>query len=356
MRLSQTRNGEPVSAMNRPEEQSRTFMVTSDEVHMRLDVFLSTRRDCVTRSQARKIIDGGLVRLNGTGAKPATRLRSGDIVVVAPFNSPESSVVPEDIPLNVIYDDEALLVIDKPAGVVVHPAAGHHSGTLVNALMFHCDGLSGIGGVKRPGIIHRLDKHTSGIMIVAKTDDAHVALSRQFKEHTIKKVYRAVVHGDMDGDTGVIELPVGRHPTDRKKMSTRSRHGKPALTRWRVVQRFGAVTSLDVQIKTGRTHQIRVHLHAVGHPIIGDTIYGDSHKRINAMKDTELRRVLAAMTRQALHAATIGFIHPVTTSYMECSAPLPADMTTLCAELTRLMHEAPGSRRGIDNAGNGLTA
>ncbi|MBN2568775.1 MAG: RluA family pseudouridine synthase [Deltaproteobacteria bacterium] len=322
--------------MNLPEGEKSEFVVTDEGAGARVDLFLSMQRDLLTRSRVKKIIDEGLVWVNGKHAKPSARLRAGDIVVAIEKEPRECSIAPEDIPLAVVYEDSSILLVDKPAGMVVHPAAGHFSGTLVNALMFHCDGLSGIGGVKRPGIIHRLDKNTSGIMIVAKTDEAHIGLSQQFKSHRVKKIYQALVHGDVKGESGTIERPIGRHPKDRKKMSARSRRGKSALTRWNVFRRFGRITLLEVRIETGRTHQIRVHLNDAGYPVVGDDVYGNSKKRINTMAGTELAEALKKIKRQALHACLIGFHHPVTDAYMEFTAPLSADMTGLCKELERL--------------------
>lgn len=331
--------------MNLPEGERRKILVTDDETGTRLDVFLSRQYDPVTRSRIKRMIDEGLVGVNGEHAKPAARLKAGDIVVVVKVEPRDAAVVPEDIPLAIMYEDSSILIVDKSAGMVVHPAAGNYSGTLVNALLFHCDGLSGIGGVKRPGIVHRLDKHTSGLMVVAKTDEAHNGLSRQFKGHSVKKIYRALVHGDIEGDRGIIEMPIGRDPKDRKKMSPRSRRGKPALTAWTVARRFGGVTLLDVRIKTGRTHQIRVHLSARGYPLIGDDVYGNSRKKVRALQDRALREVLLRMKRQALHASVLGFYHPVSNAYMEFNAPLPADMAGLCRDLERLGDSASSSER-----------
>jgi 23S rRNA pseudouridine1911/1915/1917 synthase len=234
----------------------------------------------------------------------------------------------QDIPLQILYEDRYLLVIDKPAGMVIHPAPGHREGTLVNAILHHCDDLSGIGGVIRPGIVHRLDKDTSGVLLVAKNDETHRHLSDQFKTHQVKKTYKALVFGSPGEDEGVIKLPVGRHPEDRKKMSTKSRRGKDAVTRWRVVGRYGEVTLLDVDIETGRTHQIRVHLSDLGHPVVGDRVYGGTG-RLKSVKDAALRSRLSAVPRQALHAWRIGFTHPVENREMEFTAPLPEDMQPL---------------------------
>jgi len=322
--------------MNLPEGERREFLIADDERGTRLDVFLSRHYDPVTRSRIKRMIDEGHVWVNGEHAKPAARLRGGDRIVAVRVEPRDAALTPEDIPLAIVYEDSAMLIVDKPAGMVVHPAAGNYSGTLVNALLFHCEDLSGIGGVKRPGIIHRLDKQTSGLMVVAKTDEAHNGLARQFKAHRVQKIYRTLVHGDIRGETGIVALPIGRDPKNRKKMSPRSRSGKPALTTWRVVRRFGDVTLLDVRIKTGRTHQIRVHLSAEGYPLVGDNVYGNSGKRITALRDRELRAVLQGMKRQALHALRLGFCHPLNNDYMEFESPLPADMDDLCRGLERL--------------------
>jgi 23S rRNA pseudouridine1911/1915/1917 synthase len=212
--------------------------------------------------------------------------------------------------------------------MVVHPAAGHFQDTIVNAILYHCQNLSGIGGVLRPGIVHRLDKGTSGLLVVAKSDEAHQGLAGQFKRHEVKKTYTALVYGNPKEDEGQIDLPMGRHPVDRKKMSTKSRHSKEALTTWKVHERFGVATMLDVDIVTGRTHQIRVHLSAMGLPVIGDSVYGNP-KRADAVHNTFVRSKLKTMKRQALHAARIRFVHPITCQDMMFSSPLPDDMTAL---------------------------
>jgi len=322
--------------MKLPEGERLEFVVADEGRDTRIDVFLSRQDNLLTRSQIKRIIEEGFVWLNGKSTKPGTRLKGGDIVVVVKVEPKEYSVVPEDIPLTVVYEDDSILLVDKPAGMVVHPAAGNYRGTLVNALLFYCADLSGIGGVKRPGIVHRLDKYTSGIMVVAKSDRAHIGLSSQFKEHKVKKVYMVLVHGDVKGDQGIIELPIGRHVKERKKMSTKSRKGKLALTRWKITERFGAATLLEVRIETGRTHQIRVHLNTEGYPVVGDDIYGNSKKRVNSIKDNLAREILKKMKRQALHASSIGLYHPVTGSCMEFLSPLPGDMAYVCEELHRL--------------------
>ncbi|MDD5713004.1 MAG: RluA family pseudouridine synthase, partial [Smithellaceae bacterium] len=256
----------------------------------------------------------------------------GDVVVFSVPAPAASDLVAQDIPLSIIYEDASLLVIDKPAGIVVHPAPGHPEGTIVNAILHHCDDLCGIGGVQRPGIVHRLDKDTSGLLVVAKTDQAHRSLTEQFKSHQVRKTYLTLVVGDPREDDGVIDLPVGRHPVDRKKMSTLSRRGREALSRWRVKERFGRVSLLEVDIETGRTHQIRVHLSAAGYPVVGDSVYGGT-KRAAGIEDVAARNRLKAFKRQALHAARLGFSHPVSGKELSFVSPLPEDMTELCAFL-----------------------
>ncbi len=309
------------------------FIVAGNDNGTRLDVFLSRQNISLSRSQVQRLIEEGKVRVNNTVPKAGCRLRGGDTVVLRQDEPKLYHVHPENIPLSIVYEDAFLVVVDKPAGMVVHPAAGNFQGTLVNALLHHCTDLSGIGGVLRPGIVHRLDKDTSGLIVVAKSDRAHQALAEQFKEHRVEKTYNALVLGDMEGEEGVVDSPVGRHPVDRKKMSTKSRRGKEALTRWRVKERYGILTLLDVRIETGRTHQIRVHLHSIGHPVLGDNVYGNSARRLQLFQDTILRSKLKGMKRQALHASRLGFYHPMTRRYQEFSSHLPEDMGDLCCFL-----------------------
>ncbi len=316
------------------------YAVTADGEDVRLDVYLTGRgRDAgLSRSQIRKAVEEGRVLVNGRRVKAGHRLREGDAVELAIPEPVPLDVQPEAIPLSVLFEDEHLLVVDKPAGMVVHPAAGHSSGTLVHALLHHCRDLSGIGGVLRPGIVHRLDRDTSGLLLVAKTDGAHRGLAAQFRERSIDKTYLAVVLGAPPADAGEVLLPVGRHPSDRKKMSTRSSRGRDAVTRWRVRERFGVATLLEVGLLTGRTHQIRVHLASQGYPVLGDTVYGRSGL-LKSVSDMETRSILRGMKRQALHAARIAFRHPLQGVPLSFESLLPADMAGLCEALRgRRMH------------------
>lgn len=311
------------------DDPKQSYVVADEDRGVRLDVFLAQKYPVLSRSQVKKLIEDGEIRVNESGvSKAGLKLRSGDVIAFTMREAQPSEVAAQDIPLKILYEDRHLLVIDKPAGMVIHPAPGHREGTLVNAILHHCDDLSGIGGVIRPGIVHRLDKDTSGVLLVAKNDETHRHLSDQFKAHHVKKTYKALVFGSPGEDEGVIALPVGRHPADRKKMSTKSRRGKDAITRWRVAGRYGEVTLLDVDIETGRTHQIRVHLSNLGHPVVGDRVYGGTG-RLKSVKDAALRARLSAMPRQALHAWRIGFTHPILNQEMEFIAPLPEDMQSL---------------------------
>ena len=308
------------------------FTVGPAEGGLRLDLFLTGQKTGLSRSQVQRAVDEGQVRVNGSPARSGRKLKAGDEVAVRLPAAKPSGILPEAIPLSILYEDAALLVIDKPAGLVVHPAAGHAAGTLVNALLHHCRDLSGIGGVLRPGIVHRLDKETSGLLVVAKSDAAHQGLAAQFKRHEVKKTYQALVYGEPRAEGGRIEAAVGRHPSDRKKMSTQSRRGRSAVTVWRVRERYGVAALLDVDIETGRTHQIRVHLTDLGHPVVGDRVYGGAG-RIRTVGDPVARARMKAMDRQALHAWRLAFSHPVTGERMQFTAPLPADMAGLCAFL-----------------------
>lgn len=305
-----------------------SFTVSPEQNGLRLDVFLAQADASFSRSQIKYAIEEGDVLVNDREPKASQHLKTGDVVTLHVEPAVEAVAVPQDIPLDIVYEDTSIIVVNKPAGMVVHPAPGNPDRTLVNALLFHCHDLSGIGGVLRPGIVHRLDKETSGLIVAAKTDEAHRSLSAQFEKHDVHKKYLALVWGDVKGAGGEIVLPVGRHPVDRKKMSTKSRHGKDALTLWKVRERFGAATLLDIEIKTGRTHQIRVHLTERGWPVIGDAVYG-TH-RMQTIKDATLKSALKGFDRHALHAAQLSFVHPQKNERMVFSAPMPSDMKDLC--------------------------
>ncbi|MEN6465242.1 MAG: RluA family pseudouridine synthase [Syntrophaceae bacterium] len=304
-------------------------VISESDSGKRLDIFLAAKESSLSRSQIKRMIEDGSVLVNGKNVKAGYSLKRGDSVSLTPKEPVELETLPQDLPLKILFEDSSIVVVDKPAGMVVHPAAGNYDGTLVNAILYHCRGLSGIGGVIRPGIVHRLDKDTSGLIVVAKTDEAHRELSDQFKKHLVTKVYYAFAFGNFKEDEGVIEAAVGRHPVDRKKMSVYSRRGKEALTRWKVVERYGFLSFLEIRIETGRTHQIRVHLNSIGHPILGDNIYGNSAKRLQAIQDTKIRSRLKSLKRHALHAGRLAFAHPRTHEKVEFEAPLPEDMEDL---------------------------
>lgn len=288
-----------------------TFAVSEEGEGNRLDRYLSEQIESLSRSYLQRLIADGLVRLNGEPTQARTLTKFGDEIKVFVPEPVALEVKAEDIPLDIVYEDEALLVVNKPQGMVVHPAAGNYTGTLVNALLFHCDGqLSGINGVARPGIVHRIDKDTSGLLVVAKTNEAHGALAEQIKVHDFTRVYHAIVCGNIKEDEGKIDLPVGRHPVERKKMCVNPENGRNAVTYFTVKERFGEYTYVTCKLETGRTHQIRVHMSHIGHPIIGDPVYG--------------RKDSFGLKGQALHAAVLGFRHPMTQEYMEFSAPLPS--------------------------------
>ncbi len=308
-----------------------SFKIDKEESGRRIDIFLASRPELsLSRAQVQKAILAGKVLLNDLPAKAGQRLREGDRLFFEKLPAVSCHVLPEDIPLQIVYEDQDLLVIDKPAGMVVHPAAGNYRGTLVNALLFHCRDLSGIGGVMRPGIVHRLDRGTSGLMVVAKNDVAHQGLATQFKVREVRKVYLALVYGNVRDEEGEVDAPVGRDRADRKKMSTSSRRGKAARSRWCVLARYGSLALLQVEIETGRTHQIRVHLHHIGYPIVGDGSYGGGPKRAQAFSDTLLRAKLKTLSRPALHAARLEFTHPRTGRPMSFVSPLPEDIASLC--------------------------
>jgi 23S rRNA pseudouridine1911/1915/1917 synthase len=300
------------------------FRVENTGAGQRLDLVLAEAAG-IARTQARRWIDEGRVLLNARPARAGQKVRAGDALEATPPEPEPARATAEALPLEVLHEDEDMIVIDKPAGMVVHPAPGHSRGTLVNALLHRCSDLAGVGGVLRPGIVHRLDKGTSGVMVVAKHDLAHHALARQFKSHTIERMYRAIVRATPRAEEGRVDRAVGRHPHDRKRMSVATAHGREAHTAWRVRARFArsGCAELEVRPETGRTHQIRVHLASAGMPILGDPVYGGS----------SLGKTLVPLSRPALHAALLGFLHPRSALPVRFEAPLPADMAGCLAAL-----------------------
>ena len=275
----------------------------------RLDKFVKI--DSLTRSAVQKLIEDGRVTVNGETERVSYKVCTGDVVEVSDFEPKELDVKPENIPLDIVYEDDELLVVNKGKNMVVHPAAGNYSGTLVNALLYHCKGnLSGINGVIRPGIVHRIDKDTSGLLLVAKTNRAHISLAEQIKEKSVKRRYICIANGVIETNRGVIDAPIGRHMSERKKMAVTSKNSKNAVTHFEVLERFCDYTYLTCRLETGRTHQIRVHLKYIGHPVLGDAVYGPKKNEFN-------------LTSQVLHAKMIGFVHPVTGDYMEFDSEIP---------------------------------
>ncbi len=305
------------------------LQVSADHVAERLDRFLDDRLPDLTRSQIKRLIDEGAVTLDGSASKAGTRLRGGEEICVVLPEPVAASAQAEEIPLTVLYEDSALIVVNKPAHLVVHPAPGHQSGTLVNALLHHCQDLSGVGGELRPGIVHRLDKDTSGVMVATKDDRTHQYLAKQFKAHTIQRRYRALVHGNVTNAKGTIDQPIGRHPVHRKKMSTTARVNRHAVTHWQVLRRYeeDRLTLVDLSLETGRTHQIRVHLAESNHPVVGDPLYGGA-SRAKAISDLALRQMLSGLDRQFLHAWQLGFEHPEGRA-MRFQAALPPELQNI---------------------------
>lgn len=319
-------------------DRIETLTVTEDGVGQRLDAFVAGAIADLTRAAVQRLIEQGHVHLDAAIPKPSLKLKLGEVVRVTVPPPEPTAAAPEEIPLEILYEDAHLVVLNKPAGMVVHPGAGNRAGTLVNALLGHCSDLSGIGGELRPGIVHRIDKETSGILVVAKSDAAHQELAKQFSAHTIKRIYLALVFGSMKTDTGKVEGTIGRHPVDRKKMSGASKHGKRAVTHWRVLARYPGVSFLRIKLETGRTHQIRVHMSESNHPLLGDAVYGGGG-RLPSIKDEKLRNLIKDMGRQALHAQTLGFIHPVTGVYLEFTADPPADIRSILDYLERVSNQ-----------------
>lgn len=301
------------------------FQVTEEYEDERIDKYMESLIDSLSRSFIQKMMKEQKVLVNNIPVKANYRLRTEDEICFTLPEAAEPDIEAENIPLDILYEDDDVLVVNKPKGMVVHPAAGHYSGTLVNAVMYHCRGsLSGINGVMRPGIVHRIDRDTTGSLIICKNDNAHLSIAAQLKDHTIVRRYRAIVHGVIREEELCINSPVGRHPTDRKKMAAGVRNGKEAVTHIKVLERFRAYTYIECRLETGRTHQIRVHMDSIGHPLLGDTVYGN--------RKYSLPYVLQGQT---LHAMTLGFIHPVSGEYVETTAPLPDYFSHLLETLPR---------------------
>ena len=295
---------------------------TEESKNQRLDAFLASSLDELTRSQATRLIESGAVTVNGKAVGKSYKLAGGeDVAVTLPAPEPVEAVA-QNIPLDVVYEDADVIVVNKPSGMVVHPAPGHADGTLVNALLHHCAGsLSGVGGALRPGIVHRIDRDTSGLIIAAKNDAAHRFLSAQLADHTLTRTYECIVVGTLREDSGTVDAPIARHPTDRKRMAV-VQGGRPAVTHWEVIARYPGFTHVRCRLETGRTHQIRVHMAYLGHPILGDTVYG-------------AKREVAGLTGQCLHAVGLRFLHPRTHEAVELSCPLPEEFTGMLRKIVR---------------------
>jgi 23S rRNA pseudouridine1911/1915/1917 synthase len=306
----------------------RILPVSPGDEEERLDVFVAgaTR---ITRSRVQKLIESGHILVNGLQENRNYRLRAADIIELCEPEEQMSTLIPEDIPLTILFRDDYLAVVDKPAGMVVYPSMGHWEGTLLNALAYHAGKLASVGGPLRPGVVHRLDMDTSGVMVIALEDETYYNLVEQFRERTITRRYHTLLYGDMKEDMGEITLSIGRSVADRKKMSTRTNSGKAALTRWRALKRFGIATLVEAKLGTGRTHQIRVHFSALGHPVLGDMTYGKK-----SSLDFKKKRI--NFPRQMLHAEHLGFIHPITGSRMKFNSPLPGDMQKCLRELEEI--------------------
>ena len=295
---------------------------SEESKNQRLDAFLASSLDGLTRSQATRLIESGEVAVNGRAVSKSYKLAGGeDIAVTLPEPEPVEAV-PQDIPLDVVYEDADVIVVNKPSGMVVHPAPGHPDGTLVNALLYHCAGtLSGVGGALRPGIVHRIDRDTSGLIIAAKNDAAHQYLSAQLADHTLARTYECIVVGALREDRGTVDAPIARHPTDRKRMAVVT-GGREAVTHWEVIARYPGYTHVRCRLETGRTHQIRVHMAYIGHPILGDTVYG-------------AKKEVPGLTGQCLHAVGLRFLHPRTHEVMELSCPLPEEFTRMLQKIRK---------------------
>ena len=298
----------------------RTFAAEPEDIGTRIDVFAAENSDVLSRSGFKKLIEEGNVLVNDKAVKANYKLRKNDIVTLIIPEAEPLEIIPQNIPLDILYEDDDVIVINKPQGMVVHPAAGHYTDTLVNALLYHCgDSLSGINGVMRPGIVHRIDMDTSGVIMAAKNNNAHRSLAAQLAEHSITRKYNAIVYNNIKEDEGTVDKPIARNPSDRKKMAVVP-GGRRAVTHYRVLERLGKFTFIEAQLETGRTHQIRVHMTYIGHPLLGDSVYGPKKQPFN-------------LKGQVLHARVLGFIHPRTGEYMEFKAPLPGYFEKLLKDL-----------------------
>lgn len=297
------------------------FKITKNDEEKRIDSFLVSNLTDVSRSRIQKLIEENQITVNDKNINKNYKLKENDNIIVQIQQPKEIEILPQNIPLDIVYEDNDVILINKPQNMVVHPANGHYTNTLVNGLMYHCkDNLSGINGVMRPGIVHRIDKDTSGILIVAKNDKAHNSLSNQLKDHSMTRVYYAVVCGNLKNDKGTIDAPLGRHPIDRKKMAVTTKNSKNAVTHYEVINRFKKYTLIKLKLETGRTHQIRVHMSYIGHPLLGDIVYGNQKQPFN-------------LTGQTLHAKVLGFLHPTTNKYMEFETPLPTYFENILKKL-----------------------
>ena len=300
-----------------------TYYVDDDGVGTRVDRFLVDNMEGYTRSSLQRLLDEGNVLVGNSPVAKNYKCKQGDVISVFVPDAKPLDLEAQNIPLDIVYEDDDLLVVNKQKGMVVHPANGNPDGTLVNALMYHCgDSLSGINGIIRPGIVHRIDKDTSGLLIVAKNDAAHVGLAQQIKDHSFTRAYEAVVYGNVKEDEGTVNLPIGRNPKDRKKMAVVKTNSKPAVTHYQVLERFGDFTHIRCVLETGRTHQIRVHMAYIGHPVAGDGVYGP-------------RKVITELEGQCLHAKQIGFVHPITNKYLEFDSELPDYFTKFISKIRK---------------------
>ncbi len=324
---------------DKQEKNRYVFLVDEADEGERIDAFLSGQIPELSRSRIQKSIRAGELTVDGrSAAKPSRKVSEGERVELV-FSPPRPlEIEPEEIPLDILFEDDSFLVVDKPAGMVVHPSPGHERGTLVHALLDHCSNLSGIGGIQRPGIVHRLDAGTSGLLVVAKSDEAHISLSRQLMERRVRRIYYAFAWGELESETGEISLPIGRSPRDRKKMAVVSEGGREAVTTYYVLDTFGPFQYIKLRLGTGRTHQIRVHLSHSGHPVLGDPVYGGRKIRKGALAKNEIDlagKALSLIDRQALHAGELSFTHPMSGEEVRFEAALPADMRSVLDLLER---------------------